>query len=86
MHGGALRAKGGGSAVQPAFPQAGVRQRDHLAHPVAGGALRAWEGARRCGIEMRVGPVGIANGSFGHRPHCVYRGYCLQGCKVNAKA
>jgi choline dehydrogenase-like flavoprotein len=58
----------------------------HGPHPVAGGALRAWEGARRLGIEMRVGPVGIVNGSFGHRPHCIYRGFCLQACKVNAKA
>jgi choline dehydrogenase-like flavoprotein len=57
----------------------------HAPHPVSGGALRAWEGARRLAIEMRVGPVGIANGSFGHRPHCIYRGLCLQGCKVNAK-
>jgi choline dehydrogenase-like flavoprotein len=58
----------------------------HGPHPVAGGALRVWEGARRIGIQMRVGPVGIANGSFGNRPHCIYRGFCLQGCKVNAKA
>ena len=58
----------------------------HAPHPIGAGALRAWEGARRCGIEVRVGPVGIANGSFGHRPHCIYRGLCLQGCKVNAKA
>jgi choline dehydrogenase-like flavoprotein len=35
---------------------------------------------------MRVGPVGITNGVFGRRPHCIYRGFCLQGCKVNAKA
>jgi choline dehydrogenase-like flavoprotein len=35
---------------------------------------------------MRVGPVAIANGPFGNRPHCIYRGFCLQGCKVNAKA
>jgi choline dehydrogenase-like flavoprotein len=35
---------------------------------------------------MRVGPVAIPNGTFGNRPHCVYRGFCLQGCKVNAKA
>ena len=54
----------------------------HGPHPVGAGALKAWEGARRLGIEMRVGPVGIANGSFGHRPHCIYRGFCLQGCKV----
>jgi choline dehydrogenase-like flavoprotein len=58
----------------------------HAPHPVAGGALRVWGGARALGIGMRVGPVGIANGSFGHRPHCIYRGYCLQGCKVGAKA
>ena len=43
-------------------------------------------GAIEIGIEMRAGPVGIVNGTFGNRPHCIYRGYCLQGCKVNAKA
>jgi choline dehydrogenase-like flavoprotein len=35
---------------------------------------------------MRVGPVAITNGSFGNRPHCIYRGFCLEGCKVNSKA
>jgi choline dehydrogenase-like flavoprotein len=58
----------------------------HAPHPISGAAERAWEGARAKGIEMRVGPVGIVNGTFGNRPHCIYRGYCLQGCKVNAKA
>lgn len=58
----------------------------HSPHPVSGSALRIWEGAEKLGITMRVGPVGITNGVFGHRPHCIYRGYCLQGCKVNAKA
>jgi choline dehydrogenase-like flavoprotein len=58
----------------------------HTAHPIAGGADVARGGARKLGIEMRVGPVGITNGSFGNRPHCIYRGFCLQGCKVNAKA
>ncbi|MFL5895520.1 MAG: GMC family oxidoreductase [Thermoleophilaceae bacterium] len=58
----------------------------HGPHPVAGAALTAWEGAEKLGVEMRVGPVAITNGSFGHRPHCIYRGFCLQGCKVNAKA
>ncbi|HTT95630.1 MAG TPA: GMC family oxidoreductase [Solirubrobacterales bacterium] len=57
----------------------------HAPHPVAGGALRAIAGARRVGIEFKVGPVAIADGSFGNRPHCIYRGLCLQGCKVNAK-
>ena len=58
----------------------------HAPHPVAGAAAKAWEGAAAHGIEMRVGPVSITNGSFGNRPHCIYRGFCLQGCKVNAKA
>lgn len=58
----------------------------HAAHPISGGADRARAGARALGIEMRVGPVAIANGVFGNRPHCIYRGFCLQGCKVNAKA
>ncbi len=55
-------------------------------HPISGAAAKLWEGAGNLGIEMRVGPVGIVNGTFGNRPHCIYRGYCLQGCKVNAKA
>jgi choline dehydrogenase-like flavoprotein len=58
----------------------------HSPHPIAGGAEIAWGGARKLGIEIRVGPVGITNGSFGNRPHCIYRGFCLQACKVNAKA
>src|SRR3954454_18783058 len=58
----------------------------HAAHPISGAAERGWAGARALGIEMRVGPVAIANGAFGNRPHCIYRGFCLQGCKVNAKA
>ncbi|BBZ14306.1 GMC family oxidoreductase [Mycobacterium branderi] len=58
----------------------------HAPHPVSAAAMKLWEGALALGIEMRVGPVGIVNGVFGNRPHCIYRGYCLQGCKVNAKA
>ncbi|HVW18362.1 MAG TPA: GMC family oxidoreductase [Solirubrobacteraceae bacterium] len=58
----------------------------HAPHPLGGGAERAWEGARRVGIEMRVGPVAIANGRFGNRARCIYRGFCLQACKVHAKA
>jgi choline dehydrogenase-like flavoprotein len=55
-------------------------------HPIGGSAEVAWKGAEACGIEMRVGPVGITNGAFGNRPHCIYRGFCLEGCKVNAKS
>ncbi|HVT64003.1 MAG TPA: GMC family oxidoreductase [Mycobacteriales bacterium] len=58
----------------------------HSPHPVSGNGLIAQRGALQLGIEMRVGPVAITNGRFGNRPHCIYRGFCLQGCKVNAKA
>jgi choline dehydrogenase-like flavoprotein len=44
------------------------------------------KGCVELGIPVKVGPVAITNGRFGNRPHCIYRGFCLQGCKVNAKA
>ena len=55
-------------------------------HPIGGNGEIFLRGARAVGIEARVGPVAIPNGRFGNRPHCIYRGFCLQGCKVNAKA
>ncbi|NUP33320.1 MAG: hypothetical protein HOU01_16610 [Streptomycetaceae bacterium] len=55
-------------------------------HPVGGNGEVFLRGAAALGIEARVGPVAISNGRFGNRPHCIYRGFCLQGCKVNAKA
>ncbi len=58
----------------------------HSPHPVSGNGELFQRGAAALGIETRVGPVAIANGRFGHRQHCIYRGFCLQGCKVNAKA
>jgi choline dehydrogenase-like flavoprotein len=58
----------------------------HAPHPIGGNGEIFQRGADACGIETRVGPVAIANGRFGHRQHCIYRGFCLQGCKVNAKA
>ena len=58
----------------------------HHAHPVGGNGEIFLRGAAALGIEARVGPVAIPNGRFGNRPHCIYRGFCLQGCKVNAKA
>src|SRR5262249_12670009 len=58
----------------------------HSPHPLGGGAEMGLRGARAAGVEMRVGPVGITNCRSGNRPHCIYRGFCLQGCKVNAKA
>nr|MBA3956337.1 GMC family oxidoreductase [Acidimicrobiia bacterium] len=58
----------------------------HSPHPVGGDGELFIRGCTRLGIQTRVGPVAIANGRFGNRPHCIYRGFCLQGCKVNAKA
>jgi choline dehydrogenase-like flavoprotein len=58
----------------------------HRPHPVGGNGEIFLRGARALGITAKVGPVAIPNGRFGNRPHCVYRGFCLQGCKVNAKA
>ncbi len=55
-------------------------------HPISEAAAVLWRGAMKRGVTMRVGPVAIVNGTFGNRPHCIYRGWCLQGCKVNAKA
>jgi choline dehydrogenase-like flavoprotein len=56
------------------------------AHPVGGNGEIFMRGAVKTGIVAKVGPVAITNGRFGNRPHCIYRGFCLQGCKVNAKA
>jgi choline dehydrogenase-like flavoprotein len=55
-------------------------------HPVSGNGETFQRGAVACGITPKVGPVAITSGRFGKRPHCIYRGFCLQGCKVNAKA
>jgi choline dehydrogenase-like flavoprotein len=58
----------------------------HRPHRVSGNGEVFLRGAKAVGIQARVGPVAIPNGRFGNRPHCIYRGFCLQGCKVNAKA
>ena len=58
----------------------------HRPHPVGGNGEVFLRGADKLGITAKVGPVAITNGRFGNRPHCIYRGFCLQGCKVNAKA
>jgi choline dehydrogenase-like flavoprotein len=55
-------------------------------HPIGGNGMAFQRGCLRSGIPVKVGPVAIVNGRFGNRNHCIYRGFCLQGCKVNAKA
>jgi choline dehydrogenase-like flavoprotein len=45
------------------------------------------EGCTALGIPVSAGgPVAILSASHGDRPHCIYRGFCIQGCKVGAKA
>jgi choline dehydrogenase-like flavoprotein len=81
------------AAIEEELPVAGERwpwgdphSYPHRPHPVGGNGEIFLRGAKALGIDARVGPVAIANGRFGNRPHCIYRGFCLQGCKVNAKA
>ncbi|MDQ3359801.1 MAG: GMC family oxidoreductase, partial [Actinomycetota bacterium] len=69
-----------------AWPWGDPHRYPHSPHPVGGNGEVFLRGTRALGIETRVGPVAITSGRFGNRPHCIYRGFCLQGCKVNAKA
>ncbi|MBV8377142.1 MAG: GMC family oxidoreductase [Verrucomicrobia bacterium] len=56
-------------------------------HPMGGVGNTLVRGCTNLGIGVSVGgPVAILSGSRGKRPHCIYRGYCIQGCKVGAKA
>lgn len=55
-------------------------------HPMAGCGDILIEGCTKLGIRVSIGgPVAILAGSHGKRPHCIYRGFCIQGCKVGAK-
>jgi choline dehydrogenase-like flavoprotein len=69
-----------------AWPWGDPHRYPHSPHPIGGNGLVFQRGCIRAGIDVRVGPVAITNGRMGNRPHCIYRGFCLQGCKVNAKA
>ena len=56
-------------------------------HPLGGVGNVLVEGCTKLGIgAVAGGPVAILSGSRGRRPHCIYRGFCIQGCKVGAKA
>ncbi len=55
-------------------------------HPMGGVGDVLIRGCTKLGIEVSVGgPVAINAGSHADRPHCIYRGFCHQGCKVGAK-
>ena len=56
-------------------------------HPMGGVGDVLISGCTKLGIGVSAGgPVAILNGSRADRPHCIYRGFCIQGCKVGAKA
>jgi len=56
-------------------------------HPMGGVGDVLVRGCTKLGIGVcSGGPVAILSGSRGNRPHCIYRGFCIQGCKVGAKA
>jgi choline dehydrogenase-like flavoprotein len=56
-------------------------------HPMGGVGDVLIRGCSRLGIRVSAGgPVAILEGSRGDRPHCIYRGFCNQGCKVGAKS
>ncbi len=55
-------------------------------HPMGGVGDVLLKGCSKLGIRVSAGgPVAILEGSHGDRPHCIYRGFCIQGCKVGAK-
>jgi choline dehydrogenase-like flavoprotein len=56
-------------------------------HPMGGVGDVLIKGCTNLGIGVSAGgPVAIISASHGDRPHCIYRGFCIQGCKVGAKA
>jgi choline dehydrogenase-like flavoprotein len=56
-------------------------------HPMGGVGDVLIKGCTALGIRVSAGgPVAITSGSHADRPHCIYRGFCIQGCKVGAKA
>lgn len=56
-------------------------------HPMGGVGDVLIRGCTKLGIRVSAGgPVAILAGSHGDRQHCIYRGFCIQACKVGAKA
>ncbi|HEX5413894.1 MAG TPA: GMC family oxidoreductase [Terriglobia bacterium] len=55
-------------------------------HPMGACGNALIQECTKLGIPVSIGgPVAILAGSHGDRPHCIYRGFCIQGCKVGAK-
>jgi choline dehydrogenase-like flavoprotein len=69
------------------FPWGDPHGHPYGPHPLGGVGDVLVKGCTKLGIRtVAGGPVGILSASHGDRPHCIYRGFCLQGCKVGAKA
>ena len=70
----------------PYFPWGDPHGYPYGPHPMGGVGDVLIRGCTRLGIRVAAGgPVAINAGSHADRPHCIYRGFCLQGCKVGAK-
>ena len=55
-------------------------------HPLGGCGDILVKGCTKLGIPVCIGGlVAIIAGSHDERPHCIDRGFCIQGCKVGAK-
>ncbi len=71
----------------PYFPWGDPHGYAFAPHPMGGVGNVLIRGCTKLGIRVSAGgPVGILQGSRADRPHCIYRGFCIQGCKVGAKA
>jgi choline dehydrogenase-like flavoprotein len=69
------------------FPWGDPHGHPYGPHPLGGVGDILVRGCTSLGIRsVAGGPVAILSASHGDRPHCIYRGFCLQGCKVGAKA
>lgn len=69
------------------FPWGDPRGYPFGPHPMGGVGNALVRGCDALGIRSSAGgPVAILSGSRGNRPHCIYRGFCIQACKVGAKA
>ncbi len=71
----------------PYFPWGDPHSYPYGPHPMGGVGDVLIRGCTKLGIGVSAGgPVAILSGSRADRPHCIYRGFCIQGCKVGAKA
>ncbi|HEX8926246.1 MAG TPA: GMC family oxidoreductase, partial [Terriglobales bacterium] len=74
-------------AGPPHFPWGDPHGYRFAPHPMGGVGDVLIRGCTKLGIPVSAGgPVAILSSSRGDRPHCIYRGFCIQGCKVGAKA